>query len=1670
MFGSSGTSVRLYRRRLPVMFLAVLLASLQLSMGLPWRVLANANDETAKPTSTPPPTPKVVTVNKTVPKVEPPPATPVFSKVPTSTEITRARVFNEPLIPFGSADKSREAQENLVLAQTITDYLTQDDWHDVSRFEAFLTQFPMSVWRVSLLTNMGFAYRYSGYFQKALDTWEQAWKLGQHDTNPDAQAIAHQAVAQLAELQARLGRYEQLEPLFAELKGRNIRGSVAETLNLAHEGLWIMGKEPGIAFRCGPYALTKVCSLNQINSNQPKLLNFVSTRQGTSLAQIARIAKEVGLKYHAARRTSADAPIPVPSVVHWNVGHFAALTHRVVDQTGQSRYVIQDPTFGTDVLVSEAALKVEASGYFLIPKEIDFQGWESVTESEAATVWGRGLTRYFDADRTTCPAPMAQESCGTCPGMPRYNFHLALVNLNLKDTPVGYSPPRGPSVDFTLTYNHREVTQPASFTFSNLGNLWMHNWLAYAQEDSGNPLSVQLYERGGGRETFTLTQATQSGIGFWSQSKLTRLPANAGFERLMPGGGKELYTTSDNGANPRFFLKKIIDPQGNEVGLSYDASMRLVSIADAIGQVTTLSYEHPTDSLKITKVTDPFGRFATFNYNASLQLSSITDVINLTTTFTYGASDFISAMQTPYGPTTFEAGQMFDGDPNLPGRRWVQATDPVGDTERLEFWHGAPDGLDLPFESTTIPGIDTSDLFVHFRDRSSYYFDKKAWSEAQNLPNADKYDKAEIIQWLRFDDHLTVSSVMYSQKKPLENRVWYNYPGQTLSDTLGSSRNPSRSGRLVNSNPLSTVDLTQLYQYEYNEYGHLTKMIDPFKPGASQGRRTRYVYAANGIDLLEVYQGTEGEPLANDDLTASYTYNSQHLPLTMMNAAKQTTTYTYNGFGQMLTATNAKNETTTNVYDSNGYLTSTTGPVTGSTTTYTYDGYGRVRTVTDSDGYTVTTDYDNLDRPTRVTYPDTTYQEMTYDKLDLIRVRDRLGRITETTYDAVQRVTSVKDPLNRITTFNWCNCGGLYQMTDAKNQTTTWNRDVQGRVTSKMLFDNKMTQYQYDEAGRVKQMTDAKNRTTIYRYFLDNNLYEVDYPSTLPTAPDVIYSYAPNYNRVIRIEDDNGYWIVYQHHPVTSGGQLGATQVKEERTQQGSVFFDYDQLGRVTTRTVEGVAETMTYDTLGRMTRVVNALGTFDYGFDEVTGRVTQVTGPNNLTSTFSYFGNNDDRRLQTILNKKGTTTLDRHDYTYDDEGRMLTWNQGFATADAITYDLADQLKTYSKVNSSGGPTLHTYNYDTAGNRTDENIAPGTKNFTYNNVNQMLTSQVGSGTIKNYVHDNNGNLTGDGTRTYEYNDRNDLTAIVEGTKRFEFTYDGLGRRYKMVYKTNGVTTFTRRFIWCGAQPCYEQYNTAGQPGATKRYFAQGVLEGSDKYFYMRDHLGSVREVMKNNNTTVEARYDYDPWGRQTQVTGTRVFDIGYAGYMVFAPTGTNIKLNLTWYRAYSPELGRWLSRDPIGEKGGINLYGYVNNRPITLKDSKGLCEDDCCKKDIQKMYEIYLEALQLMDYHFSRDPNPLINFSHFIAGELAGYNMKNSCDDQAGYVIIRLSQQTYCKKWDFQKVNFSIDLPVVGTATPHVIAKASSPGCETVYFDPLMFGSFWGDLGHKVQDTGKVVK
>jgi len=98
--------------------------------------------------------------------------------------------------------------------------------------------------------------------------------------------------------------------------------------------------------------------------------------------------------------------------------------------------------------------------------------------------------------------------------MARYSAHSMLASLNIEDTPIAYSPPLGPAMDFTVTYNQRDTQQPFGFGYSNLGQKWTFNWLSYVTDNPNNSsANAFVYPPGGGAENY-------SGFNVGSQSFL----------------------------------------------------------------------------------------------------------------------------------------------------------------------------------------------------------------------------------------------------------------------------------------------------------------------------------------------------------------------------------------------------------------------------------------------------------------------------------------------------------------------------------------------------------------------------------------------------------------------------------------------------------------------------------------------------------------------------------------------------------------------------------------------------------------------------------------------------------------------------------------------------------------------------------------------------------------------------------------------------------------------------------------------------------------------------------------------------------------------------------------------------------------------------------------------
>ena len=180
--------------------------------------------------------------------------------------------------------------------------------------------------------------------------------------------------------------------------------------------------------------------------------------------------------------------------------------------------------------------------------------------------------------------------------------------------------------------------------------------------------------------------------------------------------------------------------------------------------------------------------------------------------------------------------------------------------------------------------------------------------------------------------------------------------------------------------------------------------------------------------------------------------------------------------------------------------------------------------------------------------------------------------------------------------------------------------------------------------------------------------------------------------------------------------------------------------------------------------------------------------------------------------------------------------------------------------------------------------------------------------------------------------------------RSEFVYDGLGRRVVMTEKDDDAVTSDKKYLWDGVDIAEE----VGTDGTTslRQFYTQGFIDNDGtKLFYTRDHLGSVRELT-DNTQTVRTRYDYDPYGRMTKVSGDRDSVFGYTNHFWHEPSG----LNLAMYRAYDPNLGRWISRDPYMEKVDLNLYRYCYSKPIDMIDRTGAAADGFIDWVISKLF------------------------------------------------------------------------------------------------------------------------
>ena len=213
-------------------------------------------------------------------------------------------------------------------------------------------------------------------------------------------------------------------------------------------------------------------------------------------------------------------------------------------------------------------------------------------------------------------------------------------------------------------------------------------------------------------------------------------------------------------------------------------------------------------------------------------------------------------------------------------------------------------------------------------------------------------------------------------------------------------------------------------------------------------------------------------------------------------------------------------------------------------------------------------------------------------------------------------------------------------------------------------------------------------------------------------------------------------------------------------------------------------------------------------------------------------------------------------------------------------------------------------------------------------TNNVAISSIGQNNA-NTTFDLNGNMTSDGINTYQYDAENRLVQInyPGNGNNTQIFYDGLGHWVKSIETTNNATTSVIQYLWSGDN-LIEERDASGN--VLRRFFSLGEQINGSNYYYVKDHLGSIRQMTDSSGNLVY-QADYTAYGQVTVSINTVTPAFGYAGYF----THGRSSLNLTVHRAYSASLGRWLTRDPIGESGGINLYGYVGGDPVGKNDPLG---------------------------------------------------------------------------------------------------------------------------------------
>ncbi|MFW0756594.1 RHS repeat-associated core domain-containing protein [Pseudomonas sp. H11T01] len=711
----------------------------------------------------------------------------------------------------------------------------------------------------------------------------------------------------------------------------------------------------------------------------------------------------------------------------------------------------------------------------------------------------------------------------------------------------------------------------------------------------------------------------------------------------------------------------------------------------------------------------------------------------------------------------------------------------------------------------------------------------------------------------------------------------------------------------------------------YDEHGRLTAEQDPL------GAVTEYVYDDAG--RLTAVLPAEDEPTA-------FEYRDGHLHRRQRGQAQWT--YQRNAQGDITRQTDPSGHITQYYYDVKGQLTGIRYPdhshhglvwsalgqlieevlPDGGQRRYAYDVRGRQIYRQDEHGAVTRYQWDAVGRLLQTTLPGGATRAFSYNAYGKVTAeRDELGRVTRYEYaDDLHLVSRRINPDGSQLRYRYDNARLLLsEIENEAGERYQLEYGANGLIRQETGFDGRRTAYAYDLNGQLLEKTefgdDGSQLVTAYQRDAHGRLTR----KTLADGSQISYCY-DGLGRLVSVDDGHDWPLEFEYDR--------HDRLITEHQGWGTLRYRYDACGRLNHLRLPDNNKLDYHHAEGGSLSAIDLNGTRLTSHQFRAGRELQRQ-QGLLLSQYQY---DEQGRLQAHAVSQPERGLYRRHYTYAANGHLALISDSRHGQRAYHYDPLDRL---TSVRHPHGERPEHFSHDPAGNLLIHD-RPGPASIKGNRLLMQGDRHYDYDAYGNLIRERRGKAHGLVTE-YRYDCLHRLIGVTlpDGSQA-SYRYDAFGRR---IGKT--VDDQSTEFFWQGEQLIAERSNShyrsyLYEPGSFRPL---ALLDGEGPhharpFYYQLDHLGTPQELTAYSGEIVWSA-TYTAYGKLTRLNQTREEKpeqpLRFQGQYFDPETG----LHYNRHRYYNPDIGRYLTPDPLKLAGGLNAYQYTPN-PTGWVDPLGL--------------------------------------------------------------------------------------------------------------------------------------